>query len=341
MTRREETGGPAAVAGGLTRRGFLALPLAAALASCRRTTPPFVESGFALPARSAVGLFPATDYGTDIADVVFRGLRELSVDVRGLSVLLKPNMVEYESEQAINTHPLVVAGTAAALRRAGAREVVVGEGPGHRRDVEYLLSATGLHDQLRELNVNFVDLNHDDVREVALRSWFTGLESLSLPVSVLEADLVVSMPKLKTHHWAGMTCGMKNLFGVVPGAVYGWPKNLLHFHGIDASILDLSATVRPGLTIVDGIVGMEGDGPIMGRPRQLGFVAMGTDVVAVDATCARVIGVDPAKLAYLEAAAEFLGNADPARIEQRGERPDRYRTNFDLIESMQRVRLTR
>ena len=77
------------------------------------------------------------------------------------------------------------------------------------------------------------------------------------------------MPKLKTHHWAGMTCSMKNLFGVVPGAVYGWPKNVLHQHGIDDSIVDLVATVRPGLTIVDGIVGMEGDGPDHGHAKGL------------------------------------------------------------------------
>jgi len=337
MTTKHRTDDP--LPGGLTRRAFLALPVAAAVASCTRTGPPFVESAFSIPSRSAVGLFPASDYAVDLSDVIFRGLAELDVDVRGLSILLKPNMVEYEAGAAINTHPLVVAGAASALRRAGAREVVVGEGPGHRRDVEYLLSATGLHDHLGDLGVRFVDLNHDDVREVPLRSWFTGLGSMALPVSVLDADLVVSMPKLKTHHWAGMTCGMKNLFGTVPSAVYGWPKNILHFHGIDASILDLAATIRPGLTIVDGIVGMEGDGPIMGRPRSVGFVAIGTDVVAVDSTCARVIGVDPAKLLYLEGAGRFLGNADANRIDQRGETPERYRTNFDLIESMQRVRL--
>jgi uncharacterized protein (DUF362 family) len=286
-----------------------------------------------------MGLFPAENYGVDLADVITRGLTELRVDVRGRSVLLKPNLVEYEAGQTINTHPLMVAGAITALRRAGAREVVVGEGPGHRRDVEYLLTSTGLAEHLRELRTPFVDLNHDDVREVALRSWFTGLRSMALPTSVLRADLVVSMPKLKTHHWAGITCSMKNFFGVVPGAVYGWPKNLLHVKGIDASILDLVATVRPGLTIVDGIVGMEGDGPIMGRARGLGFVAMGTDLTAVDATCARVIGIDPHKVVYLNAAGNFLGNVAPDRIEQRGERPDRYQTSFELIDERKHLRL--
>ena len=128
------------------------------------------------------------------------------------------------------------------------------------------------------------------------------------------------MPKLKTHHWAGMTAAMKNFFGTVPGAVYGWPKNVLHMHGIDNSILDLNATIRPQLAIVDAVTAMEGDGPIMGRPRHAGFIAMSQDVVAADATCCRVIGLDPERLRYLAEARHFLGNIDPHRIEQRGER---------------------
>jgi uncharacterized protein (DUF362 family) len=322
----------------VTRRTFLTLPLAAALA-CQRSSPPFVESEFRVPHSSPMGFFPAASYDVDLADVIFRGLRELAIDVRGLSVLLKPNIVEYEQGMAINTHPLVVGGAVEALRRAGAREVRIGEGPGHRRDIEYLLTSTGLFDYARELQAPFVDLNHDDVREVPTRSWFTGMRSVALPVSVLAADLVVSMPKLKTHHWAGLTCSMKNFFGVVPGAVYGWPKNILHAKGIHASILDLVATVKPGLTIVDGIVGMEGDGPIMGKARPVGFIAMGADLPAVDAACARIIGLDPAKVPYLEAAGHFLGNTDPRRIEQRGEDPGRYRTDFEFIESWRDKRL--
>jgi uncharacterized protein (DUF362 family) len=324
----------------LSRRAFLAaMPIAVAAATCRRDPLPYSTSDFVLPSRSAVGLFPAADYGVDLADVIGRGLRELGVDVRGRTVLLKPNIVEYESDQAINTHPLVVAGAIVALRSAGAREVMVGEGPGHRRDIEYLLTSTGLFDHLRELRTRFVDLNHEDVREVPLKSNFSGLERLALPSALLAADLVVTMPKLKTHHWAGMTCAMKNMFGTVPGAVYGWPKNILHIHGIDPSILDIVATIRPQLAIVDAVVGMEGDGPIMGTARPVGFIAMSTDVVAVDATCARVIGVDPEKMPYLHAAGQFLGNAVAERIDQRGENITRYRADFELIEPRRGLRL--
>jgi uncharacterized protein (DUF362 family) len=275
----------------------------------------------------------------DFADLITRGFRELGVDVRGRRVLLKPNMVEYEPGTAINTHPLVVAGAAIACRRAGAAEVTIGEAPGHRRDLEYLLSSTGLADQLVDLKLRFTDLNHDDVRIVPLASGFTQLGQVALPVEVLRSDFVITMPKLKTHHWAGMTCSLKNLFGVVPGAVYGWPKNVLHVHGIENSILDLAATVRPQLAIVDAVTAMEGDGPIMGRPRPLGFIAMSADPVAVDATCARIIGLDPEKLGYVREAGKFLGNVDAARIDQRGEAPSRYATRFDVIPDLQHLRL--
>jgi uncharacterized protein (DUF362 family) len=323
----------------VSRRQFVAAvsaPLIAA-AACRRR--PYNGRDFRLPERSAVTLLPADSYAVDFAELIGTGLRELRVDVRGRRVLLKPNMVEYESGSAINTNALVIGGAAIAMRRAGAAEVVIAEGPGHRRDTEYLITRTGLYDHLRDLRIRFVDLNQDDVQDVALRSRFMGLERLALPTELLRADFIVSMPKLKTHHWAGMTASMKNFFGVVPGAVYGWPKNILHTHGIDNSIVDLNATIRPHLSIVDAVTAMEGDGPIMGKARHVGFVGLGTDLPAVDATCARVIGLEPSRLAYLKAAGEFLGNIDPARIEQRGEPISRYATSFEIHDRFQSSRL--
>ena len=324
----------------LTRRDLLkALPMAAVLASCGRTPAPYNRADFTLGARSTVGLLAAPTYDVDFADVISRGLKELRVDVRDRSVLLKPNLVEYTPGTVINTHPLIVAGAATAFLRAGARQVVVGEAPGHRRDIEYLLAVTGLSDHLREMRIRFVDLNHDDVGLVALRSRFTGLDRLALPLELQRSDFIVSLPKLKTHHWAAMTASMKNFFGVVPGAVYGWPKNILHYRGIDNSILDLNATIRPHFAIVDAVVAMEGDGPIMGKPRQTGFVAMGADLVAVDATCARIIGFDAAKIPYLSQASPFLGHIDESRIDHRGEDPARYRTRFDVLEYFRGLQL--
>ena len=133
----------------LSRREFvaaLAVPLVAG--ACNRR--PYRRSDFSLPQRSVVELLPASSYDVDFGDLIGRGLRDLGVTVRGRRVLLKPNMVEYEPGTAINTNPLVVAGAIAAFQRAGAAEVVVAEGPGHRRDTEYLLTRTGLYDHLRD-----------------------------------------------------------------------------------------------------------------------------------------------------------------------------------------------
>ena len=325
---------------GLTRRAFLGtavLPLVAAAACNRR---PYDPRNFHALDRSPVALLPAASYDVDFSALIGLGLRDLGVDVRGKRVFLKPNLVEYEAGTAINTDPLVVIGAAVAFRRAGAAAVIVGEGPGHRRDTEYLLASTGLYDHLKDERIRFVDLNQDDVREVALRSRFTGLEKLSLPVELLASEVIVSMPKLKTHHWAGMTASMKNFFGTVPGAVYGWPKNILHLHGIDASILDLNATIQPHLAILDAVTAMEGDGPIMGKPRHVGFVGMSRDLVSLDSTAARVIGLDPARLAYLAEGGRFLGNLDERRIEQRGEPVSRFATTFDVVDAFKSARLS-
>jgi uncharacterized protein (DUF362 family) len=322
----------------LSRRGFLGGALAALAGGAACRARPYDARDFTRPDATDVVILAARDYAADIGAIVTRGLTELGVSLSGARVLIKPNLVEYEAGAVINTHPHVIAGVAEAARRAGAREVVVGEGPGHRRDLEHLVTATGLAGVLRDASLPFVDLNTDDVRRVPLKSRFMGLPDFALPVSVVGADVVISVPKLKTHHWAGMTCGMKNLFGIVPGAVYGWPKNVLHYRDIHHAMVDLTATVRPALVVVDAIVSMEGDGPIMGQPRATGFLAMGRDPVAVDATCARAMGIDPAKLPYLRIAGEFLGHVEESRIRQRGEPIARVRSEFALIESMRELR---
>src|SRR5215510_10936202 len=168
----------------------------------------------------------------------------------------------------------------ASFRSLGAREVVLAEGPGHRRDNEYLLTASGIYDVINEHRVRYVDLNTDDVRLTKLRSSFTDLRHLYLPETLYHADLLVSMPKLKTHHWAGVTLSLKNMFGVVPSSIYGWPKNALHWAGINGSIVDINSSLPlPRFAIVDGVVGMEGNGPLQGQAKSAGVLVFGTDFV--------------------------------------------------------------
>ena len=88
----------------------------------------------------------------------------------------------------------------------------------------------------------------------------------------------------------------------MPGVCYGWPKNVLHHAGIPESIFDIAAVVRPHLAIIDGVIGMEGGGPMMRSPKSSGVLNMGTNLTAVDATCARLISIDPWRVAYLDGA---------------------------------------
>ena len=300
---------------------------------------PWDASVFSPPGRSSVAVLRAPRYEADLEAIVGQALRLLQVDVRGRSVLLKPNIVEFDPAAAINTDPRLVAATAAAMRSAGARQVTVGEGSGHRRDAHFIAGQSGLLDLLSDIDVPFVDLNTAAVGRVALDSHFTNLGELWLPTPITGADLVVSMPKLKTHHWGGVTLSLKNMFGTVPGRMYGWPKNVLHWAGLQESILDVAAAVRPQLAIVDGIVGMQGDGPIKGDAVDVGVIIAGTDPVAVDSTAARLMGIDPQRVGYLEEAGRFLGQLTPELIDQIGEEPDGEAVTFELLPQFSTLRI--
>lgn len=287
--------------------------------------------------RGDVFIGRADRYDADLVPLILEGLTSLGIrrrEVRGQRILLKPNLVETALGHAhINTHPSVVVAAAEVFRRLDAAEVIVAEGQGHRRDSRLVLDESGMGDALREAGLPFVDLNHDDFVTAPNAGRWTALESLYLPQTLVRADWVVSLPKLKTHHWVGVTCAMKNLFGVMPGVVYGWPKNVLHYQGIPESILDINVTVRPALAIVDGIIGMEGDGPIMGSPKPAGCLLMGRNPVAVDATAVRVMGLNPYGISYLTAASGRLGPMHEWNIAQRGESIDAVRTRFAVIDA--------
>jgi uncharacterized protein (DUF362 family) len=213
------------------------------------------------PKRSRVAILNADEYSDKLDTLVHDGLRLFNLDVRGKSVLVKPNIVEYIPGRPVNTDTQLIGAAAESFLRLGAASVVVAEGPGHHRDTELLASETGLADQLLHRKISFVDLNRDQLVKTTLVANYSPLSHLWLPRTVLASDFIVSMPKVKTHHWTGVTRSMKNMSGVVPGSRYGWPKNVLHWAGIHESILDICATVRPHFIIADAIVGMEGDGP--------------------------------------------------------------------------------
>jgi uncharacterized protein (DUF362 family) len=320
----------------MTRRQFIPLvgiAATASYASIKLQKPPKLSDGPA--GDSAVAIIRARSYSEDLVSRMLEGVRQTGLDARGKRILLKPNLVEFESSTVINTDATIIAAAVELFHRLGASEVRIGEGPGHRRDTLDLADDARYRSTIPNFETIFTDLNRDDVSPV---KGFADEPEFYFPNTVLRADLIVSLAKMKTHHWAGATLSMKNLFGLVPGEIYGWPKNKLHYIGIPRSVAELSRKFRNTYAIVDGVVGMEGNGPIQGTPKPAGVLVMGRDLVAVDSTCCRIMGIDPEKVEYLRLAAD-IGHVHPARIEQRGETIASVQTNFALIEEFKGLRL--
>jgi uncharacterized protein (DUF362 family) len=286
---------------------------------------------------SRVVIRRAANYQEDLDSFIYESLRVFDLPVKDKTVLLKPNLVGLDPFRVVNTHPAVIAATRECFLRLGASQVFVGDGPAMDRDTEAILESVGLREHTGPLARTFVDLNVDDVERVLLKTHASRLNELYLPKTALGVDFLVSMPKLKTHHWAGVTLSLKNMFGIVPGACYGWPKNVLHWAGIDRAILDINAAAGPDFAIVDGIVGMEGNGPIQGTPKASGVLVFGSDPVAVDATCCRVMGLVPERVKYLAQAGTLLGHVNTQKIQQLGESIASVRTPFAVLETFRRV----
>ncbi|MGB0909881.1 MAG: DUF362 domain-containing protein [Nitrospirales bacterium] len=321
----------------LTRRQLLKITLAgSALATSGLALANWIEKP-TLHAHTFIG--KANSYTSNLVSILLGGFQQLGVtpqEIKEKRILLKPNLVETRQDAPhINTHPLLIQATIEAFLYLGAKSVIVGEGPGHRRDALQILEEAGLANVLYEDRIPFVSLNDMTGFSRPNAGRQTHLDSLIFPDIFQEIDWVVSMAKLKTHHWAGVTLSMKNLFGTLPGLYYGWPKNVLHHAGIHESILDITATLRPHFSIIDGIIGMEGDGPIMGTPKHAGVLVMGRDLPAVDATGARLMGINPHKIPYLHRASNWLGAINELTIKQVGESIATVRQNFELLDHIE------
>lgn len=327
--------------GAIARRTFIAGSVAAAatfsMTGCGGKTltgaplPKPTESQKARKRKtpSTVALVACASYEDDPMPELKKYAKQLNLpDLRGKTVLLKPNMVEFHPGSPVTTNPFALKAAFDLADYLGAKDIIIGEGPGHMRDTEFLLEATGLGKMVKTLGARFVDLNLDELEVLDVKEGFSGLKQFFLPRTLMNADVVVSVPKMKTHHWVGMTASMKNFFGAVPGRKYGWPKNLLHMRGIPQCILDLQDLIKPGFALVDAVVAMEGDGPINGTAKEMGFFVLGDDLAAVDATCARTMGFDPYDLDYIKIAGEVVGNVNSEAITVVGLNLDKVKKTF-------------
>jgi len=330
----------------LSRRAFLRLALLGGIAAGAGVIYKATESvGFAkwfgwmargnaarfFVPTTRVALGACASYDADILAVLRAAWHSAAMpDLRGARVALKPNLVDFVEGKPCFTHPRVARAMIHLAREQGAREIVVTEGTTFRRDPQAILDATGYSEMLAREKIEFVDLNYDDLLSIPLKGGYTKLATLFIAKTIRDADVLISMPKLKTHHWTTISASVKNLFGIVPGIKYGWPKNTLHIQGIPAFLAELadSLPVR-ACAVVDGIVGLQGDGPLFGSAASSGVIVVGNDLLAVDATCARLMGFDPRQIDYLDFAAwAGVGAIDENKIELIGEPLARLRRQY-------------
>lgn len=234
----------------------------------------------------------------------------------GMTVLLKPNLLTAAApEQAITTHPAIVQTVAELAASAGAK-VWIGDSPNNsNKDDEILWQKTGMKQAAEAAGAKLVPFNGSVWKHLNGYDYI-----LAKPLS--QVDLVIDLAKLKTHTLTLYTGAIKNLLGCIPGA----RKSSIHVKApgvrdFSRMLVDILELVRPSLSIMDAVIGMEGEGPgSSGIPRPCGFLAASTDPVALDAICSGAMGYkrgDVLHIAY--AAARNLGTDDPSQIELAGD----------------------
>ncbi|MFH1678300.1 MAG: DUF362 domain-containing protein [Candidatus Omnitrophota bacterium] len=241
---------------------------------------------------------------------VFRALNAAIDSIGGIGrfvnkssnkVFLKPNLGMVSSAQrAASTHPVIIKALGRMIKQTGA-EVIVGDSPSGPYKADALKAAykkSGLEDIALEAGIR---LNYDLSFEEVFYPEGILIKKFNILKPILEADTLVSVPKLKTHVFMGLTGAVKNLFGVIPGLI----KRGYHLRFQDADkfadmLLDIYSYLQPGLVVVDGIIGMEGDGPSWGNPRRLGLILVSDNCLAADMVLGYIMGFGPYQIPILE-----------------------------------------
>jgi uncharacterized protein (DUF362 family)/NAD-dependent dihydropyrimidine dehydrogenase PreA subunit len=256
-------------------------------------------------------------------------------------VALKVNLLcAAKPSKAVTTHPSVVAAVAKMVGEVGAKAIIV-DSPGGgarytRGALRDIYRVTGMIDAADAAKAK---LNYD-----------TSFESVSVPSGklvrrfdiikpIIEADAVINLPKFKTHEFTYLTAAVKNLFGVIPGKTkVGYHATLRNVRNFSEMLIDLLSYVNPCLTIVDAIVGMDGDGPTSGRPREFNLLVASENALAVDILLAKAIGVDPKSIPHIQAAIDRkLCSGSLEDIEVLGETFESIRiSDFVMPKSMER-----
>ncbi len=241
----------------------------------------------------------------------------------GQRVLLKPNLLrKARPEEAVTTHPALVRAAVELVQKAGGRPTI-GDSPGaalaHTRNILLkLYRACGLERVARETGAG---LALEPGRRTVPLPRGKKVKRIEIIDCALEADVIINLPKFKTHSFTLLTGAVKNLFGLVPGLIK--PAYHAKFPDVDdfaSMLVDIMEFADPALTIVDGVWGMEGDGPGSGDTREMGLVVAGASPAAVDAVLSQIIDIDPLSVPTVRECVERgLLERDLSNIEVRGE----------------------
>ena len=226
------------------------------------------------------------------------------------TVLIKVNFITVKTwDTGATTDPIVVEAIIERLKNLHVKIYVV-ESDATMTSADKAFEATGMREMCERNGVECLNLRHvKDRVKIDIPNAET-LKSITVPRIVTESA-TVSAAKLKTHMSTGVTLGMKNMFGLLPDKF----KGKYHLKGISKVLVDINTVLKPALTVIDGFVGMEGNGPSDGTPVQMDLIIAGPDPVATDATACRVMGFDPHEISHIRKAYEKgLGNIDDVQV---------------------------
>lgn len=281
--------------------------------------------------KSIVSIVKCDNYEVDAVHLAVERAMELAELTEVMQpqqkALLKPNLLSTRPpEQAVTTHPSVIRAVGALALSRGC-ELAIGDSPPLSGEnpvkYEHLCEVTGVTAVSHVLKVPVHRFEEDVITVNSNRGVF--YKSFELSRVAAEADLIINIPKLKTHGLTGLSGAVKNLFGCVPGI----RKGLFHAQAgenretFSQMLVDLLRVVRPRVNVMDAIIAMEGEGPNSGSPRYVGVIMASSDPVALDAVASAIISIDPMSIATTRLAQEEkLGCGNLVDIEIRGEKLD-------------------
>jgi len=254
----------------------------------------------------------------------------------GQKVLLKPNVLAGLSpDKAVTTHPAIITAVAELVKESGGI-VFLGDSPGIG-SFESAMKSTGIGKVVEDLGIILADFSNEHKFECEEN--VIG-KHIKLAQAVADADVIISLPKLKTHVQMTMTCAVKNQYGLVVGMQKGeYHFRLENREALANLMIDINRIAKPALAICDAIEAMEGEGPSGGTPRNLGIVLASADLSALDVAACKIIGLNPYDIPVVQACKrQNFGVTTLDEIEIAGESIESVRvTDFKQIENLQSV----